>query len=101
MSKIKTLAGELAAIALQKQELANKEEVIKDALLTEMHKAGVEKEATDYGTASISRRKSYTYSDVVKKLEDKVKIKKDEEVKQGLATVKETEFITFRIKTDK
>lgn len=97
MSKLNTLANELAKIALEKKELSNKEEVIKEALLAEMHKEGVSKEVTDYGTASITTRKSYTFTDAIKKMEEKVEIKKDTEIKQGLAEVKKTQFITFRV----
>ena len=97
MSKLNTLVGELAEIALEKKELANKEEVIKDALLVEMNKAGVKKVPTEIGTASITTRKSYIFTDAVKKLEEKLKIKKDEEVKKELATVTESQFVTFRV----
>lgn len=100
MSKLQTLAGELASIALAKKELADKEEVIKDALLAEMHKAGVTKEPTGYGTASITSRKTYTFTDAVTNLEQKVKIKKDEEIKKGLALVEVKEFISFRVSTN-
>lgn len=100
MSKLNTLVGELASIALEKKELANKEEVIKDALLAEMHKEGVSRVPSEVGTASITTRKSYTYTDAVKKLEEKTKIKKDEEVKKGLATVTESQFVTFRVTSE-
>jgi hypothetical protein len=97
MSKLNTLVGELATIALEKRELANKEEVIKSALLVEMHKENLTKVPSEVGTASITTRKSYTFTDAVKKLDEKLKIKKDEEIKKGLATVTESQFVTFRV----
>lgn len=100
MSKLTTLVGQLASIALDKKELANKEEVIKDALLAEMHKENVTKVPSEIGTASITTRKSYTFTDAVKKLDEKLKIKKDEEIKKGLATITESQFVTFRVNND-
>jgi hypothetical protein len=96
MNNINTLASELAVIALEKKQLALKEETIKNQLILEMKKVGTQKESFDFGSVSVGVRKSYTYSPVVTKLQEKLKIKMDDEVKQGVAEVKETEFITFR-----
>jgi len=96
MNKIKTLALQLSEVALQKNELTLKEETIKSLLLAEMAKEGTAKESYDFGTISVGARKTYKYSDAVTKLEEKIKIKKDDEVKQGIAETKVTEFITFR-----
>lgn len=96
MSKLDTLSNELQAIALQKKELATKEEVIKEALLEEMAKANVQKVSLEHGTISKGSRTNYKFTEAVKKLEDKVKIKKDEEIKQGLATATVVEYLMFR-----
>ena len=96
MTKINTLSTELQSIALQKKELANKEEVIKAALLEAMHKEGLDKLTVEYGTISRGVRTSYKFTEAIKKLEDKVKIKKDEEIKKGLAEPKTTEYLSFR-----
>lgn len=87
---------QLAEIAAEKKELSIKEEVIKEAMLAEMKKEGKEKEQFEFGTVSVATRSSYTYSEAVKKLEDKVKIKKDEEVKLGVAIPSVTEYVVFR-----
>lgn len=99
MNNINTLAGELAKIALEKKQLQLKEETIKNQLTIEMKKEGKTSEKFDFGTVSIGVRKTYTYSPEVSKLKDKLQIKMDNEVKQGIAEVKQTEFITFREKT--
>lgn len=96
MNKVQTLARQLADIAEEKKGLSIKEEAIKDLLMAEMQKEGVTKEQYEFGTVSVGHRRSYTYSDAVKKLEDKVKIKKVEEERQGIAVEKVTEYVTFR-----
>ena len=96
MNKIETLASQLSEVAIQKKSLTIKEEALKDLLLSEMNKAGKDKESFGFGSISVGHRRSYIYSDVVTKLEEKVKIKKDEEVKLGVAEEKVTEYITFR-----
>lgn len=97
MNKLNTLVEELSNIALKKKELSDKEEIIKEGLLTEMSKENLTKIPGAYGTVSVSSRKTYTFTDAIKKLEEKTKIKKDDEIKQGLATFKESQFITFRV----
>ncbi len=96
MNKVHTLARQLADTAEEIKSLKVKEEALKDLLKEEMHKEGKEKESFDFGTVSVATRKSYTYSDTVKKLEDKVKMKKVEEERQGIATEKVTEYVMFR-----
>lgn len=90
------LASDLASIAAQKEELVLKEETIKNQLKQEMLLANKEKEQFEFGTVSIARRRTYQYTEAVKKLEDKVKMKMEDEKKQGLAIEKVTEFVSFR-----
>ena len=96
MNKIQTLAEQLSEVAEQKEQLSLKEETIKALLLVEMANAGKLKEPFDFGTVSVATRKTYKYSEAITKLEEKIKIKKDDEVKQGVAETKVTEYITFR-----
>lgn len=96
MNKLNTLAQQLSQIALEKKSLEIKEGAIKEALLAEMHKENKEKETFEFGTVSVATRRTYVYSEAIKKLEDKVKIKKDEEVKTGVAEEKVTEYVMFR-----
>jgi hypothetical protein len=96
MNKLNTLAQQLAEIVSEKKSLEIKEGAIKEALLAEMHKENKDKETFEFGTVSVTTRRTYIYSEAIKKLENKIKIKKDEEVKTGLAEEKVTEFISFR-----
>lgn len=96
MNKIQTLAQQLSDVAEQKEQLSLKEETIKALLLTEMASEGKVKESFDFGSITVASRKTYKYSEAIIKLEEKIKIKKDDEVKQGIAETKVTEFITFR-----
>ena len=96
MNKIQTLAKQLSDVAEQKEQLSLKEETIKALLLSEMASAATDKESFDFGSVIRSTRKTYKYSEAITKLQEKVKIKMDDEVKQGIAETKVTEFITFR-----
>lgn len=96
MNKIQTLAEQLANAAEEIKGLKIKEEAIKGLLMAEMLKEGVTKEKYDFGTVSVGHRRSFTYSPAIKKLEDKVKMKKVEEERQGVAVEKVTEYVTFR-----
>lgn len=96
MNKITSLTEQLAATAAERKDLEVKEKALKDSLLAEMKKVHHEKEETVYGTFTISRRSSYTYTPAVKALEEEVKMRKDEEQKRGLATESVTEYILFK-----
>ena len=96
MKKINILAQQLAVIVSEKKLLEIKEGAIKEALLSEMHLENKDKETFEFGTVSVTTRRTYIYSEVIKKMEDKIKIKKDEEVKTGVAEEKVSEFISFR-----
>lgn len=96
MNKIQTLAQQLSDVAEQKEQLLLKEETIKALLLVEMKNAATDKETFDFGSINLSTRKTYKFSEAIVKLAEKIKIKMDDEVKQGIAETKVTEFITFR-----
>lgn len=88
---------QLASTAQEKKQLEVKEKALKDALLEEFKKSNTEKDGLEgVGSFSIARRSSWVYSDVVSKLEDDIKIKKDEEQRRGVAEEKVTEYILFK-----
>jgi len=64
----------------------------------EMIKEDKTKAEAEFGTFSLVTRKKYTYTDKVKEAEKSVKEMKKEEEKSGLATVEESQSITFRAK---
>lgn len=71
--------------------------MLKEQVIDEMKVEGLDSYKTDYGSFSIGRRKSYTYTAAVKALEEQVKIKKVEEEEKGLADVKVTEYLSARV----
>ena len=87
---------QLREVADAKKEIELKEKVIKESLLEAMKAEDKNSILGEYGTASIARRTYYTYSDVVKSLENKVKEKKIEEEEKGIAEPKITEYILFK-----
>lgn len=87
----KTLAD---LLALQKDIEAKVQEA-KQTLLAEMEANGEEKVQTEYGSFTVASRKSYTYTDAVKKLEEKVKLAKVKEEQTGTATKKITQYIVY------
>ena len=68
---------------------------LKEEIIEELHKDKLEKVESEYGKFTISARRSYTYTESVKKLEEKVKLAKIKEEEKGLATPKVTEYLTF------
>lgn len=96
MSKIQTLGDELATIIAKRKELEIKEGVIKGALLAEMQAADQNRLELEGAVVSVGRRVTFTYTDAVAKLEEKLKLKKVDEEKTGAATAKVTEYLTFR-----
>jgi hypothetical protein len=60
-----------------------------------MKKDKVEKSVTEYGTFTVGRRTVWTYTDVVKTLEEKVKLAKVKEQQKGLATEGATEYLVY------
>lgn len=96
MKTINLLMKQLREVADAKKEIELKEKVIKESLLEAMKAERKDSVPSDYGTATIARRTYYTYSDVVKSLESKVKEKKIEEEEKGVAEPKVTEYILFK-----
>ena len=88
---------QLASTAQEKKQLEVKEKALKDALLQAIKKEGKGKESLDgVGTFTIARRTSYTYTAVVDKLTEALKLKKVEEEEKGLAEAQITEYILFK-----
>jgi len=90
------LMQHIAETAQERKMLEVKEKALKDELLEAMKAAGLEKQATQFGSFTVAHRTSYEYTDVVKKLEDSVKMKKVEEVEKGLAKQEVTDYILFK-----
>lgn len=93
----KTLFAKYAEIKLQLAELAKQEEAVKSAILAEFKTNALDKVETDFGKFTLARRESYSYSDKVTTMEEKVKLLKHKEQEKGIATVKNTtEYLVFK-----
>lgn len=68
---------------------------LKEEIITGLHKQKLQKVESDYGKFTISARRSYAYTEAVKKLEEKVKLAKVKEEEQGVAQEKVTEYLTY------
>lgn len=71
-------------------KLQEKESAIKSSIIEEMQKNSLDKIESDFGKFTVAQRLSYTYSDKVSDLEEKVKIAKHKEVEKGVAKIKST-----------
>ena len=85
---------ELAFTKLEEERTA-----LRSQIVGEFVKNKVEKEETTYGSFTLGRRSSYTYTEKIKLLEDKVKIAKHKEVEKGLAKEKITEYLVYKSTT--
>lgn len=68
-------------------------EQLKSTILSSMK---TDKEQFDFGKFTKATRKSYTYSDRVKEMEENVAIQKIKEVEKGIAELKETTYLVFK-----
>jgi len=85
-----------ASIKNQIKELTAEAKELEPELTAEITKAGIDVVKTEFGTFSITKRKTWTYSGDVTELEDKVKIQKKEEEEKGVATFEEKTGLMFR-----
>lgn len=87
------LEEQLEIIEEQKREL-------REEILADLTARGIEKHQTDVGTFTVCRKTSWTYTDAVKKLKDKVKLAEIEEQEKNKAKATVTEYIKFTEKKD-
>lgn len=95
---MKDFYKELATIQAKRKVLEAKENEIKVAILADMEKSGECTKINTYGKFTVASRLSYTYSDAVKALVEKVKMAKLKEEQKGTAKSKETKFLVFTSK---
>lgn len=94
------LYRELAKVQAQIKELEAKQSAIKIDIISGMEACGELQVVTSYGKATISTRTTYTYSDKVKALAEKVKVEQVKEQQKGIAKPSITTYLTFTPKTD-
>lgn len=81
-----------------KKKLADwkqEEDQLKDQIIDGLNEEGVDKLESNWGTFTVAIRKSYEYSDEVKKLEEKVKLAKVKEEQKGIAKEKVSTYLRF------
>lgn len=86
-----------AELQAQIAELTKQRDAIKAVIVEDMTRNGEMSKDTIYGKFTVYTTTSYTYTDAVKKLEEKVKIAKVKEEQKGLATKKETPSLRFTL----
>ena len=89
------LYRDLAKLQAKRKELEAQEAQIKLAIIEGMEASGELQVVTDYGKATISHRKTYTYTEAVQKLSEKLKLAKVKEEQSGKAKPKTTTYLTF------
>ena len=86
--KYASLNEKLLALEEEKQSL-------RAEILAELKRSGIDKDETAYGTFSVIKTARWTYTKVVKMLEEKLKIKKIKEEQSGKAKATFTEGIRY------
>lgn len=76
--------------------LVERSDELSGLILEEMLANKEEKKKFEFASFTVGKRKSYEYTEEVKKLEDSVKSQKAKEVEEGLATVKETNYLLMK-----
>jgi hypothetical protein len=69
---------------------------LKAKIVEDMKTREVKSDKQEFGTFTLASRKKVSYSDNIKELENSVKLAKIEEEEQGIATIEQTEFLTFK-----
>ena len=77
------------------ERLEEEKGLLRNSILAELNLNKIEKAETNYGIFTIGHRRSYTYTEVVKKLEEKLKITKVKEEQSGLAKEKVTDYLVY------
>lgn len=91
---MKTIYAQLATVQAQKAVLEAQEKALKLEILTDMEEKGESTMTNEYGKFTVSHRTSYTYSEKVQELEEKVKVAKVKEVQKGIAKESITTYLT-------
>lgn len=70
---------------------------IRTRIVEAMTADGVTKDSTPLGTFSVAHKTTWIYSKAVEALDQKLKIKKIQEQKKGIATVARNPYLLFRV----
>ena len=80
--------------------LEDKKKTLRENILAELTAQGKDKDETEYGIFSVCHKTSWTYTDTVKKLQEKVKLEQIKEQEKGKAKASQTSYLMFKSKAD-
>lgn len=78
-------------------ELETLRESLRAKIIEAMKADGLTKAPTPFGTFSVAHKVTWSYSKAIKELDQKLKIKKIQEQKKGLATPTRNAHLMFRM----
>lgn len=87
---------EYAALETRFRALEAERETMREEIVTMLHRAKIDKLETEVGSFTVGRRVSWTYTEAVKKIEERLKIARTKEQQKGLAESSETEYLLFK-----
>lgn len=96
-----SLFKEYAKLEIQYAELQKTKESLREKIVSELKKEGVEKAETDFGIFTRAKKISYEYTDAIRKLEEKTKLAKVKEQNSGKAKAVESEYLRYTPQKEK
>lgn len=87
----------LAELKKQKEQIDEEYDGLRATVASQLSGIYTGPIKNEYGKFVLKPKTSYTYTDKVKKLEEKVDLEKVKEVQQGLAEKKVTEYLTVSL----
>ena len=90
-----TLVKKYAQLDADIKALEAKRTALKIEMIESLEKEGIDKIETTFGKITRAVRKTYSYSDKVNAMLEKVKVAKTKEEQKGIATAKESAYILF------
>jgi len=84
-----------ATLQSQIRDLELQRDALKEVIMDSLHKERLDKVESDYGKFTLSHRVSYTYSEKIEKMNERIKLAKVREEENGTAQERITEYLTF------
>lgn len=91
------LLKKYAMLELSFKALAEQKEALREEIVEDFKKKGIEKMNSEFGSFSICKKSSWEYSKKIKLLESKVKIEKNKEQKKGIAKSVTSEYLLYKV----
>lgn len=91
----KKLYAEFIKVEAKYKDIESKRDELRREIVDEMVKDGISKEETIYGIFTVAHKTSWTYTDIVGKLHERLKIAQLKEQKTGKAQEHITNYLRF------